>query len=316
MGIVRDAQSHEPLAFTNVFLANTTLGDAANQRGEFVLEQVPAGTYQLVISRIGYEIYVADVTVLAGKTTTLQAKLTIKTIEGEEISVVAQNMRDWRRDFKAFKRQFLGETANAQECKILNPKVLTFEREGIANMLRAKADSTLVIENHALGYRIELILEQFQWSDYGGRYYVYPKYSELNSKSDKETKKWQLQRLSTFRSGIRHFFVMLAKGEFDSYQLVKFVDTPSGIPSRGVVIDSLAITLDDSSRGTYRLSYDGAMQVQNKNGQVSNLFFNYGFIDFDERGNIYPPDGIRIRGYWGRHRIADSLPFDYWPKTD
>ena len=312
-GTVRDAQSNEPLAFTNVFLANTTLGDAANERGEYVLEDVPAGTYQLVVSRIGYKMLVTNVAVLPEKTTIQHAKLHIETIEGEEIAVVAQNMRDWRRDFKTFKRQFLGETDNAQKCKILNPKVLSFDREGIANSLRARADSILIVENYALGYRIEIILEEFQWSDYGGRYFAYPKYSELNAGSDRERDEWMQQRKSTFESSMRKFFTTLVTERFDSYQLLKFVDTPPGIPSRAVLIDDLAITVDDSSRGMYRLAYDGAMQVQNKNGNITNLFFNYGFIDFDERGNIYPPDGIKIRGYWGRHRIADSLPFDYWP---
>ncbi len=315
VGTVRDAQSNEPLAFTNVFLANTTLGDAADEQGQYILDKVPPGTYQLVVSRIGYEVFVTNVTLQPQQTKQLDARLQMEMIKGEEISVVAQNPRDWRRDFKAFKRQFLGESANARHCKILNPQALSFERDGIANSLRASADSMLIVENKALGYRIEIILEQFQWSDFGGHYYTYPKYSSLAAKSPKEQEEWREQRRLTFESSMRGFFAALANEQFDSYQIVKFIDTPPGIASRAVVIDTLAISRNDSSKGLLRLTYDGAMQVRNHNGQVSNLFFNYGFIDFDDRGNIYPADGIRIRGYWGRQRIADSLPFDYWPKS-
>lgn len=316
VGTVRDAQSHEPLAFTNVFLANTTLGDAANEQGEYLLENVPTGSYQLVISRIGYKMFVTDVTVLPKKSTTVHVELEVESIQGEEISVEAQNPRDWRRDFKEFKRQFLGESSNAKKCKILNPDVLTFERDAVANALRARADSILIVENRGLGYRIEIILDQFQWSDFGGRYFVYPKYSPLDAKHANQAKRWQAARKHTFETSMRGFFASMAQNEFRSYQLLKYVDTPPGIPSRAMVIDSLAVSTPDSSQGLQRLNYNGAMQVTTKTGQVSNLFFNYGFIDFDKRGNVYPADGIKIQGYWGLFRVADSLPFDYWPNTE
>ena len=40
-GVVQDSVTHEPLPFSSVFLANTTLGATTNENGAFTLERVP-----------------------------------------------------------------------------------------------------------------------------------------------------------------------------------------------------------------------------------------------------------------------------------
>ena len=44
-GFVRDDATGEPISYANVFLSNTTLGDAANRDGYFVISNVPLGSY-------------------------------------------------------------------------------------------------------------------------------------------------------------------------------------------------------------------------------------------------------------------------------
>ena len=78
-------------------------------------------------------------------------------------------------------------------------------------------------------------------------------------------------------------------------------------------MDSLAISIVDSTRGLRRWQFDGLLQVKRRQDGSSNLSLNYGYVDFDPRGNIYPADAVKIYGYWGQYRVADSLPFDYWP---
>ena len=54
-GHVYDAETGEPVSFSNVILQGTTIGTNTDLDGFFTLTQVPVGTYTLEVSFIGYE---------------------------------------------------------------------------------------------------------------------------------------------------------------------------------------------------------------------------------------------------------------------
>ena len=53
-GVIRDTNSR-PLEGANVVLVGTELGDTANADGAYAMLNVPAGTYDLTASFIGYK---------------------------------------------------------------------------------------------------------------------------------------------------------------------------------------------------------------------------------------------------------------------
>ena len=53
-GKVVDAKTGKALAGANVRLIGTSIGIATNNKGEFILEKVPEGTYTLRASYSGY----------------------------------------------------------------------------------------------------------------------------------------------------------------------------------------------------------------------------------------------------------------------
>ncbi|MFH1943493.1 MAG: carboxypeptidase-like regulatory domain-containing protein, partial [bacterium] len=55
-GRITDASTGQPLYFANVFLSNTTLGCATDKEGNYTIENVPSGHYELVASMIGYQL--------------------------------------------------------------------------------------------------------------------------------------------------------------------------------------------------------------------------------------------------------------------
>jgi hypothetical protein len=55
-GEVRDSLTQAPLSFASVFLANTTRGTTTDEAGRFSLPGVPAGTYDVVVSYLGYRL--------------------------------------------------------------------------------------------------------------------------------------------------------------------------------------------------------------------------------------------------------------------
>jgi hypothetical protein len=56
-GRVLDALSKAPVASANVFLASTSIGTTTREQGTFLISQLPQGSYDLVVSCIGYETY-------------------------------------------------------------------------------------------------------------------------------------------------------------------------------------------------------------------------------------------------------------------
>ncbi len=54
-GKVMDAGTGAPLSDVNVFLSNTTIGTTTGTDGQFVIKNVPLGTYNVIFSYIGYE---------------------------------------------------------------------------------------------------------------------------------------------------------------------------------------------------------------------------------------------------------------------
>src|SRR3989454_746126 len=74
-GKVVDASTQQPLANVEVALAATPHRELSRSDGSFAINGVPAGTYRLRASRIGYGSQIQEVTVTAGGTTTAQVSL-------------------------------------------------------------------------------------------------------------------------------------------------------------------------------------------------------------------------------------------------
>src|SRR5216684_7709126 len=74
-GKVVDVSTQQPLANVEVALAATPHRELSRSDGSFALNGVPAGTYRLRASRIGYGSQIQEVTVTAGGTTTAQVSL-------------------------------------------------------------------------------------------------------------------------------------------------------------------------------------------------------------------------------------------------
>jgi hypothetical protein len=80
-GYVTDQENGERLGYANVLVEGTTYGAAANQDGYFLVQDVPAGDYSLVVRVVGYEVAMMKVSVSADQVTNVEAKLTVAPIE-------------------------------------------------------------------------------------------------------------------------------------------------------------------------------------------------------------------------------------------
>ena len=88
----------EPVPFANVGVRGTAFGSAADLDGHFRIEQLPAGTYTVVASALGFAAATRIVTATAGETTTLDFNLEEAVVETEGVVVTGSLIETYVKD--------------------------------------------------------------------------------------------------------------------------------------------------------------------------------------------------------------------------
>lgn len=90
-GKVTDKATGEPLPAVNVIIRGTTLGASSDENGNFIINNIPAATYVIEVSYIGYETMVLEnVRILADYNTKKTFAMVETQIEGEVVVVTAE----------------------------------------------------------------------------------------------------------------------------------------------------------------------------------------------------------------------------------
>lgn len=89
-GAITDSTTSHVLIGANVFLEGTSLGSATDIDGHYQIVSVPAGTYTMKVSYVGYESKLTRVNVMKGKTIVVDVTLTPEAIRGKEVVIKAQ----------------------------------------------------------------------------------------------------------------------------------------------------------------------------------------------------------------------------------
>jgi TonB-dependent starch-binding outer membrane protein SusC len=88
-GTVRDRATQQPVASAQVSLIGTTRGALTTDQGTYRLTNVPAGSYQVRVLRIGFQASVLPVTVTNGQSTTLDVPLGATVVTLDQVTVTA-----------------------------------------------------------------------------------------------------------------------------------------------------------------------------------------------------------------------------------
>ncbi len=90
-GVITDKETGERLPGVAVTIEGTTMGAAANEKGEYFILNVPPGLYTLKATLIGYTpVEMASVQVLLDLTTTINFQLTAQAVEVKGVTVTAE----------------------------------------------------------------------------------------------------------------------------------------------------------------------------------------------------------------------------------
>jgi hypothetical protein len=321
-GTVVDAETRTPLLNVNIFLANTTIGAASGEDGSFLIEFVPPGIYDMVVSMIGYEVKTKQIQIAQAQSYNFIFTLKPKPIKGDEIAVEAPNPKQWKKDLKKFENLFLGESENAKKCSILNPYVLSFAIDPVSRKFVTFSDSTLRVENRSLGYLLKIVFQKFNYSRIRLVYDLFIQFEELKTKDEKTKTTWVNNRLKTYRGSFRHFLKSLVKRNlkkegFELYEATSLQQRKAWEPIRSYETELLAT---DSTNFVTRFRFRNYLGII-YTGKNDSFFIpkkailsrESSFAELDSLGNLFSGYDLVKHWDWANERIADILPFDYKP---
>ena len=203
-GTVKDKTGVLPGAA--IYLSGYKMATVTNNIGEFTLQKLAPGSYDLLIQMIGYVPFKKNI--ILEKSVNLNLSLVENITVLNEVVIKPDPDRAYY--LSLFKDFFIGRTPNAENCKILNTHILTtnFSRE--KNRLSISAKEFLIIENKALGYRIKYLLEYFD-CDFKTRTNYYAGYSVFEDLKGGKAKqrKWAKAREVGYHGSSEHFFKAL-----------------------------------------------------------------------------------------------------------
>lgn len=331
-GKVTEQGTGQPLAGASVFAQNTTLGTVTNAAGEFRL-QVPNGGYDLVVSYTGYEtnsIRISNSS--SSEPLSIELKKQDKTMQ--EVAVVGSTeiADGWEKYGKVFIENFIGTTPNSALCTLENKEALRFFFSKKKNRLKILTREDLVITNKALGYKIRYQLDSFTY-EYNTEIITfsgYPRFEELTG-TDAEKITWENNRTKAYYGSRMHFMRSWHNSALKDagYSLEQITDMKSiaGEPISNPYDSSIYLVDSTDTEinltGRIRVLFRGELPEptyisQNRLSpylkvQISTIDVANPFV-IEENGYFYEQADVINAGYWAWEKIAESLPYDYWPK--
>jgi hypothetical protein len=347
-GTIVDADSSLPLALVNVFLQGTTRGTTSQNDGGYQLDNLADGEYSLVFSLVGYERHIEELSLKGSTQTRLNVRLIQRTIGVSQVEVIGSLAR-WQKMFDTFAKEFLGASEFARQCRFGNPNVIRVSFDSSAGYLRASADSIIILENNALGYRVFASIDSFTYSPSSGWITMrcFPRYEEMISSDRGQLDEWKANRLAAYRQSAAFFFRSLIRGTLREEHfnvtagLTGALLTGPGFPltPRSVVVraspDSSLFEVSFQNKSlrvewqeTVGIADDGSFLQTLKNILPWNwkhtiprptimttvVIPRQEWILCDAYGYLVTPLSVIFRGYWSSLRLADQLPFDYDPE--
>lgn len=314
-GRVLDQATGEPLEFVNVFVANTTSGTSTGADGTYTLSNIRPGPCQVVASRVGHSPMTVDVEVGPAGSFRCDFRLRARELRSEEVEVYGREPLEWKRNLGLFRKGFIGQTDNALLCTIRNPEILNFRLDDGTGLLSATTDSTLIVDNRSLGYRIAIVLESFEWDMEHdvGQFTLYPRFEELTPSSEAEQGNWLANRQKTYDGSLKHFLTALRTGKFGEEMFAVYSGSLNALQNgQGQFVTPEEFRLlPDPIFTTLNLSFSGWLRIDYKKripALTSFMKLDHPYARVDTLGNVLTPLALRVGGFWGKSRIADMLP--------
>lgn len=311
-GFVMDQDTKSKISFATVYFNGTYLGTSTDQNGYFELNISQNLPMPLTISALGYY----STTLTEYLTDNLfSIYLKPKVYELKEVFITAKASPRQRRSYSnLFKKEFLGETTNAINCKIINESDIKFSYNSDTRTLTAFSSNPILIDNKYLGYKIIYFLDKFEfcYQEYHGQIRGLIignyKFSEDTINNFKQLKRFERRRKITYLGSRMHFFRELWENKLDSAGFELKDSLNAKLAYNKIVIQSDNPVSSDMAK---YLKFNGKIFISYYSKTYSTAIkMVKDSIYFDKNG-FFDPLGIIWEGEMSDQRIGDLLPFEY-----
>jgi hypothetical protein len=326
-GYVTDSLN-KPIPSASVYLSKTTIGTSTDSDGTYSLTIPQNGVYELIFSSIGYKTYSQTLSA-DGRLQKINIILSLKVIPLNEVTVKSKD-KNRLKNLSQFTRLFLGETNNAQSCKLINPEDLHLYFNSQTKILKGFSTKPLEIENKALGYNIIYELADFTFNtETGFLRFSGNQYFQLIHGNPRSDKKWHKNRLIAFYGSRLHlmraiFSESLVSENFRISECKLDPVTKECLEINPITVSSF---LQSHNHSFSTLYYNNPIFVKYTDNHPELAKGLTGFqvqdyestIQFTDTLKLYPngyfedPYFITWGGDMAKERIADMLPFDFLP---
>jgi hypothetical protein len=326
-GKVTDSKTGEPLEFVNVFLSQTTIGATTNADGKYRIDKIPRGIYPLVASMVGYESIVTTVDLTNDNKIIVNLSLERSVYEFNQIVVQGEIPTRWFDQLEIFKRELFGKNNFAKKCIIKNPYQIDFKEEG--RKLTATAGEPIIIQNNALGYKIECVLKGFVYDrdKRTSAFQIYPSFTELTTSTKDSAEEYQANRTNVYLGSLAHLLKSLVvnnykfKDEGFTLYTTKLRDNPFEryYPRENVVRRASDIVRADSVTNQYYLMANNSLLITYWNSgkhTFSIIRLLTGITEFDPGGFLIFTDEFNITGAMASEGVATMLPRNWKPPEE
>lgn len=327
-----------------VFISGSQFNTVTNDKGEFRINSLTAGSYQLIVKMLGYAIF-SHPLVLEDKLVDIPIALVVKPIALSEVTIGKGDA--WDSYYNLFKAQFLGTSRFADGCEILNPKVLSFNYSKTKGILTAEADEFILIDNKRLGYHIRYLLRDFQFTINSNTAIFDGDALFDEMEGSKGTHRdWVRNRYDAYKGSFMHFLravyhnntlkegfianpllkgFLKADGDFDvpwvtiDTRPMKFDTIVKKIDTAFISLktNQFYVTYDPKKAAAIKTNLSTAIlkdiKLDNNGTESTMVKLPFKQAVIDRRGNYTNYRAFFIHGDMASRRIGDKLPFDYEP---
>ncbi|QRR04178.1 carboxypeptidase-like regulatory domain-containing protein [Dyadobacter sandarakinus] len=342
-GKVTDGKTGKPLPFANVFVNNSSIGTNADENGNYRLPGLSIGSIEIAVSFLGYETVRQTLRFEQPGLKTVMFKL-VEGMELKGVTVYAKKNKKRERNLKIITRELLGNSRFTKQCNIVNPEALRISEDDNGH-LSAQTTKPLIIENHALGYRIHQDLDDFDF--YQGKVYYggSTRFELLVPKDSLQKKLWRANQKIAYQGSLKHLLASMVADSLieqgfkvyqvipDSLRLFKSVRTTNGVN----LLSNHLHNRIEAVRGA-RLIVPGELiterlvvsrtqlevfNTKKRTGSpyddmpfaYSQISFPQGYMVITPQGWVSMPMGMEIAGDLGNDRFSTLLPAD-WKRDD
>ena len=121
--------------------------------------------------------------------------------------VIKARHSDYLNQLRTFKKYFLGQTANATKCTIINIDEIDLNGDKDGMLVTAAASQPIEIENMALGYKVFYLLKEFK-VDFTNKVVEVagiPRFEPLTPRNESQSRHWIKERDRAYSGSLNHF---------------------------------------------------------------------------------------------------------------